>query len=141
MAGYNQQDAHEWYQFIIDRLHGCADGHTDNHDSNCPCFFHRTFYGKLRSSVTCDSCGNVTRTHEQMVDLSLDVQIQAKKRAMGGSSSAATPTLNGCLESFTAPEKLMADAYDCKGCGGPQKASKQMQIKKLPAILCMQLKV
>lgn len=77
-----------------------------------------------------------------MIDLSLDVQIQAKKRAMGGGGSASTPTLNGCLESFTSPEKLMADAYNCSGCRGtPQKAIKQMQIKKLPTILCMQLKV
>lgn len=142
MAGYYQHDAHEWYQFLIDRLHACTEGHSDNSEKACPCFFHRTFYGKLRSSVTCDKCGNVTRKDEPMIDLSLDVQIQAKKRAMGGIGSAGTPTLNGCLESFTSPEKLMADAYNCNGCGGtPQKATKQMQIKKLPAILCMQLKV
>jgi ubiquitin carboxyl-terminal hydrolase 22/27/51 len=52
------------------------------------------------------------------------------------------PTLNGCLDSFTSPEKLMADVYNCSGCGNtPQKATKQLKIKKLPAILCMQLKV
>lgn len=142
MAGYYQHDAHEWYQFIIDKLHACTEGHVDNSEKGCPCFFHKTFYGKLRSSVTCDKCGNVNRTDEPMIDLSLDVQIQAKKRAMGGGGSASTPTLNGCLESFTSPEKLMADAYNCSGCGGtPQKAIKQMQIKKLPTILCMQLKV
>lgn len=77
-----------------------------------------------------------------MVDLSLDVQVQAKKRALGGHGSSSTPTLNGCLESFTSPERLMADVYNCSGCGGtPQKATKQLRIKKLPAILCIQLKV
>ena len=142
MAGYYQHDAHEWYQYLIDKLHASTEGHSENSEEGCPCFFHKTFYGKLRSSVTCDKCGNVTRTHEPMIDLSLDVQIQAKKRAMGGIGSG-TPTLNGCLESFTAPEKLMADVYTCDAaCGGtPQKATKQMQIKKLPAVLCMQLKV
>lgn len=76
------------------------------------------------------------------MDLSLDVQVQAKKRALGGGGSAATPTLEGCLESFTSPERLMADVYNCSGCGGtPQKATKQLRIKRLPAILCMQLKV
>lgn len=76
-----------------------------------------------------------------MVDLSLDVQVQAKKRAMGGNGTSP-PTLSGCLESFTSPEKLMADVYNCSGCGNtPQKATKQLRIKKLPAILCMQLKV
>lgn len=143
MAGYHQHDAHEWYQYLIDKLHLCTEGHSENSQDSCRCFFHKTFYGKLRSTVTCDKCGNITRTDEPMIDLSLDVQIQAKKRAMGGIGSSGTPTLNGCLESFTTPEKLMADVYTCDDeCGGtPQKATKQMQIKKLPAFLCMQLKV
>ncbi|OJJ49168.1 hypothetical protein ASPZODRAFT_1411344 [Penicilliopsis zonata CBS 506.65] len=141
LAGYQQQDAHEYYQFLVDKLHASTDGHLEGHEMGCPCFFHKAFYGKLRSSVTCDKCGNVTRTEDPMIDLSLDVQIQAKKRAMGGTGPSTVPTLNGCLESFTSPEKLMADVYNCSGCGGtPQKATKQLRIKKLPAILCMQLK-
>ncbi|KAL3428836.1 hypothetical protein BDV09DRAFT_181414 [Aspergillus tetrazonus] len=142
LAGYQQQDAHEYYQFLVDKLHTSAEGNRENHEKGCSCFFHRTFYGKLRSSVTCDRCGNVTKTEDPIVDLSLDVQVQAKKRAMGGGSGpSATPTLSGCLESFTSPEKLMADVYNCSGCGNtPQKATKQLRIKKLPAILCMQLK-
>jgi hypothetical protein len=115
----------------------------DDHDQGCPCFFHQTFYGKLKSSVMCDNCGNITKTEDPMLDLSLDVQVQAKKRAMGGGvGPSATPTLNGCLESFTSPERLMAGVYNCSECGGtPQKATKRLRIKKLPAILCMQLKV
>ncbi|KNG83968.1 ubiquitin carboxyl-terminal hydrolase [Aspergillus nomiae NRRL 13137] len=141
LAGYQQQDAHEYYQFLVDKLHSSTDGHHENHEKGCPCFFHKTFYGKLRSSVTCDKCGNVTRTDDPMVDLSLDVQVQAKKRAMGGARASSPPTLSGCLESFTSPEKLMAGVYNCSGCGGSaQKATKQLRIKKLPAILCMQLK-
>ncbi|KAH8435032.1 putative ubiquitin C-terminal hydrolase Ubp8 [Aspergillus melleus] len=141
LAGYHQQDAHEYYQFLVDKLHATTDGHQENHEKGCPCFFHKTFYGKLRSSVTCDKCGNVTRTEDPMVDLSLDVQVQAKKRAMGGSGPSSPPTLTGCLESFTSPEKLMAGVYNCTSCGDtPQKATKQLRIKKLPAILCMQLK-
>ncbi|KAF7591377.1 hypothetical protein BBP40_001603 [Aspergillus hancockii] len=136
LAGYQQQDAHEYYQFLVDKLHTSSDGHHENHEKGCPCFFHKTFYGKLRSSVTCDKCGNVTRTEDPMVDLSLDVQVQAKKRAMGGAGPSSTPTLSGCLESFTSPEKLMAGVYNCSGCGGTsQKATKQLRIKKLPAIL------
>lgn len=126
----------------MDKLHASTEGHMDGHNKSCSCFFHKAFYGKLRSSVTCDQCGNVTRTEDPMVDLSLDVQVQAKKRAMGRLTSLSTPTLSGCLESFTSPERLMAGVYNCSGCGGtPQKATKQLSIKKLPAILCMQLKV
>ncbi|THC91464.1 hypothetical protein EYZ11_009072 [Aspergillus tanneri] len=141
LAGYHQQDAHEYYQFLVDKLHASTDGHQEDHEKGCSCFFHKTFYGKLRSSVTCDKCGNVTRTEDPMVDLSLDVQVQAKKRAMGRAGPSCLPTLSGCLESFTSPEKLMAGVYNCSGCGDtPQKATKQLRIKKLPAILCMQLK-
>ena len=140
LAGYQQQDAHEYYQFLVDKLHASTEDHHENHQKGCPCFFHKTFYGKLRSSVTCDKCGNVTKTEDPMVDLSLDVQV--KKRAMGGGVGSSTPTLSGCLESFTSPEKLMAGVYNCSQCnGGSQKATKQLRIKKLPAILCMQLKV
>lgn len=141
LFGYQQQDAHEYYQFLVDKLHATTAGHTEGH-GKCRCFFHKAFYGRLRSSVTCDSCGNVTKTEDPIMDLSLDVQVQAKKRALGGGGSTATPTLGGCLESFTSPERLMADVYNCSGCGGtPQKATKQLKIKRLPAILCMQLKV
>ena len=140
LAGYQQQDAHEYYQFLVDKLHSSADGHVDGNDRPCNCFFHKAFYGKLRSSVTCGHCGNITRTEEPMVDLSLDVQ--AKKRSMKGSSPTTSSTLTGCLKSFTSPEKLMAGVYKCSGCGSTQyKATKQLRIKKLPAILCMQIKV
>lgn len=143
MAGYRQQDAHEFYQYLVDKLHGTDDEHVDEYDKPCQCFFHRAFHGKLRSTVTCDKCGNTTETEDPMIDLSLDVQVQAKKRAMGGViGPSSTATLKGCLESFTSPEHLLADAYNCGQCGGtPQKATKQLQIKKLPAILCLQLKV
>ncbi|EDN08743.1 conserved hypothetical protein [Histoplasma mississippiense (nom. inval.)] len=98
--------------FLVDKLHAGAHDHVENHNKTCHCFFHNAFYGKLRSSVTCDKCGNVTQTEDQMIDLSLDVQVQKKKRALGGGESTATPTLDGCLQSFTSPEKLMADAYN-----------------------------
>jgi ubiquitin carboxyl-terminal hydrolase 22/27/51 len=78
-----------------------------------------------------------------MADLSLDVQAQNKKRKLGRSNPSSTATLTGCLDSFTAVEDLHADAaYHCEKCGNtPQRASKRLQIRKLPAILCMQLKV
>lgn len=80
-----------------------------------------------------------------MADLSLDVQLQNKKRKLGrsSSSSSTTGTLLGCLDSFTASEDLHADAaYHCAKCGNtPQRASKRLQIRKLPVVLCMQLKV
>ncbi|KAL1975030.1 hypothetical protein VTN31DRAFT_5234 [Thermomyces dupontii] len=145
LAGYQQQDAHEFYQFLVDRLHLSAEGHEAVPDKKCGCFFHKAFYGKIRSSVTCDRCGNVTVTEDPMMDLSLDVHVQGKKRLLGGRENGTflskPTTLSGCLESFTAPERLVADQYNCGICGeSAHRATKQLRIKKLPAILCMQLK-
>ncbi|KAK5795923.1 hypothetical protein VI817_005208 [Penicillium citrinum] len=143
MAGYRQQDAHEYFQFLVNSLHACTPGHSESHDTKCECFFHQTFYGELRSSVMCHKCGKTTHTYDPMADLSLDVQLQNKKRKLGRSTaSSTTATLTGCLDSYTAIEDLHADAaYHCEKCGNtPQRASKRLQIRKLPAILCMQLK-
>ena len=144
MAGYRQQDAHEYFQFLVNSLHSCTPGHSESHGTKCECFFHRTFYGELRSSVMCHKCGKTTHTYDPMADLSLDVQLQNKKRKLGRSTaSSTTATLTGCLDSYTAIEDLHADAaYHCEKCGNtPQRASKRLQIRRLPAILCMQLKV
>lgn len=143
MAGYRQQDAHEYFQFLVNSLHACTPGHSESYESKCKCFFHQTFYGELRSSVMCHKCGKTTHTYDPMADLSLDVQAQNKKRKLGRASTSSAATLTGCLESFTAVEDLHADAaYHCEKCGNtPQRASKRLQIQKLPAILCMQLKV
>lgn len=143
MAGYRQQDAHEYFQFLVNSLHSCTPGHSESYDTKCECFFHQTFYGELRSSVMCHKCGKTTHTYDPMADLSLDVQLQNKKRKLGRSTaSSTTATLTGCLDSYTAVEDLHADAaYHCEKCGNtPQRASKRLQIRKLPVILCMQLK-
>ncbi|KAI9871069.1 MAG: hypothetical protein M1830_003479 [Pleopsidium flavum] len=82
------------------------------------------------------------------MDLSLDLRVQAKRRKKWSRGSEAgelcqTTNLASCLRTFTSCEKLQANAYTCTSqiCGGlPQKASKELGIKKLPPVLCMQLK-
>ncbi|KAJ5777665.1 hypothetical protein N7520_000911 [Penicillium odoratum] len=142
MAGYRQQDAHEYFQFLVNSLHAATPGHSESHGKKCRCFFHRTFYGELQSSVMCHKCGKTTQTLDPMADLSLDVQLQTKKRKLASRASSTPATLTGCLDNFTAIEDLSADAsYHCEKCGNtPQRASKRLQIRKLPSILCMHLK-
>lgn len=143
MAGYRQQDAHEYFQFLVNALHAATPGHSESYGTKCQCFFHRTFYGELQSSVMCHKCGKTTHTFDPMADLSLDVQLQNKKRKLAARSSSTPATLTGCLDNFTAIEDLSPDAsYHCEKCGNtPQRASKRLQIRKLPSILCMHLKV
>ena len=155
MAGYQQQDAHEYFQSLIDHLHNSTRTPSSTFDTkdskNCSCLFHQIFYGKLRSTVTCLSCRNQTTADEPFVDLSLDLRQQAKRRKLDPKPAGTkTPPedapleLTQCLRNFTRQEKLAPDAYTCrsKECGNtPQRARKHLTIKKLPPTLCIQLKV
>ncbi|KAI4149025.1 MAG: hypothetical protein LQ340_004820 [Diploschistes diacapsis] len=153
LAGYAQQDAHEYFQSLLDHLHISSGCTTSKDKKDCNCLYHQLFYGKLRSTVTCLSCKNMTVVEDPIVDLSLDLRQQAKRRRLNPKASglnnksnmeeSAPLELSQCLKSFTAPEKLFSDTYVChsRECGDtPQKARKHLTIKKLPPALCIQLK-
>ncbi|KAF2470362.1 ubiquitin carboxyl-terminal hydrolase-like protein 22 [Lindgomyces ingoldianus] len=144
LAGYQQQDAHEYMQFILNALH-LQNGGSSDCDSDCKCIVHRTFYGKLSSTVTCDKCRNVTATLDPYMDLSLDVRNQSKKRKLNlqesnGDDSFSPLDLRECLERFTSREKLAATEYTCQNCDGQQTVTKQLSIKRLPPVLPIHLK-
>ena len=141
LAGYQQQDAHEYMQFILNTLHLANGGSTDA-DEDCKCVVHQTFCGKLSSTVTCDTCRNVTTALDPYMDLSLDVRTQAKKKKINVSNGEETLLdLRDCLESFTAREKLGSAEYTCRNCDSPQNATKQLSVKALPPVLSIHLKV
>lgn len=139
LAGYNQQDAHEYMQFMLNTLHLQNGGSPEN---DCTCIIHQTFYGKLCSTVTCDKCKNTNTALDPYMDLSLDVRNQTKKRKTedkGGEENALD--LRDCLERFTSREKLAAEDYTCHSCKERQNATKQLSIKRLPPVLPIHLKV
>ncbi|PGH26623.1 hypothetical protein AJ80_01752 [Polytolypa hystricis UAMH7299] len=146
LAGCKQQDALEFYQFAVDKLHTGANDFREDFHVKCRCFFHKALYGKLHSTVTCDVCGNVTQAEDPILDLSLDLQLD-KKTNLGGkpgkagsnAATAPTPSLEACLKSFIAPEKIAE--VNCSGCGGnSDRVTRQVRIKRLPVTLCIQLK-
>ncbi|KAH8727111.1 ubiquitin carboxyl-terminal hydrolase-like protein 22 [Phaeosphaeriaceae sp. PMI808] len=141
LAGYQQQDAHEYMQFILNTLHLANGGATDSDSEDCKCVVHQTFNGKLSSTVTCDSCRNVTTAQDPYMDLSLDIRNQGKKRKLNADKGDETPLdLRDCLERFTAKEKLGSAEYTCRNCDSPQNATKQLSIKRLPPVLAIHLK-
>lgn len=80
-----------------------------------------------------------------MMDLALAFQVRRKTKAVLGGGVAeqgpdTTPTLEGCLSSYTAEEQLAPSDYTCAECTA-KGATKQLKMKKLPVIMCMQLKV
>jgi ubiquitin carboxyl-terminal hydrolase 22/27/51 len=137
LAGYNQQDAHEYMQFMLNTLHLQNGGSSE---TNCRCIIHQTFYGKLSSTVTCDKCKNTNTALDPYMDLSLDVRNQAKKRKLEVKSGDDEPlNLQDCLDRFTGREKLAADDYTCQSCK-EKGATKQLSIKTLPPVLPIHLK-
>ncbi|KAF2197413.1 ubiquitin carboxyl-terminal hydrolase-like protein 22 [Delitschia confertaspora ATCC 74209] len=142
LAGYQQQDAHEYMQFMLNALHQQNGGASyDSSSADCTCVIHQTFYGKLSSTVTCDKCRNVTTAEDPYMDLSLDIRSQAKRRK-ADPNAAEEPVLDlrDCLDRFTGREKLAAAEYTCRKCESQQNATKQLSIKQLPPVLAIHLK-
>lgn len=141
LAGNHQQDAHEFYQFLAGGLHTASSD--ENDQLKCNCFFCKALFGKFQSTLICPICRHTSPTEQPLLELSLDVQLHSKKRQMNGKlHGSVTPTLAGCLQSWVTPEELIMEGYQCQGCHSyPDKLTKQLRIKQLPAMLCMQMKV
>ncbi|RKP37715.1 hypothetical protein BJ085DRAFT_15791, partial [Dimargaris cristalligena] len=165
LAGYSQQDAHEFFITALNQIHS---GLSQNeHTLGCYCVVHQTFAGLLQSTVTCRSCGHVATAHDPMLDISLDIRPLPRRPKKGGANGGTAPSHNppnnnnsnsnnnnnniakfeiphslvDCLQRFTSPESLGSQEYHCGSCGSAcREASKQMLIKLLPPVLSFQLK-
>lgn len=150
LAGYEEQDAHEFFQFLAQELHRtnkCDNGRSNidddaidgKSDETCNCIIHQTFYGKSQSTVTCQNCLGVTTSVEPFLDLSLGLNNMARKNKKQNGVKQRPLTLQRCLdEEYKRPERC---EYTCQTCNGPQDAKKQLSIKRLPNVLCVQFKV
>ncbi|ODV95940.1 hypothetical protein PACTADRAFT_41013 [Pachysolen tannophilus NRRL Y-2460] len=148
LAGYTEQDAHEFWQFLLDEMHKAdillLENKTEQNnqkkiENDCPCITHRTFSGELQSSITCSKCRKVTTTIDPMLDLSLEILQQNRKVAGKSLPPIRQMNLLDCLKRFTTPEKLDV-LYNCSTCGHKTMVYKQLKIKKLPPVLGIQLK-
>ncbi|GAB7356371.1 hypothetical protein MBLNU459_g7155t1 [Dothideomycetes sp. NU459] len=148
LAGYQQQDAHEYLQFILNSLHSANldDDEKEEKAEDCACIIHRTFCGLLRSTVQCSKCKNVTAATDPFMDLSLDLRSPGgapkKKKALNGAAEPRPPPIDlaECFDRFTSAELLPAADYRCRTCDGPQNATKRMSLSRLPPVLPVHLK-
>ncbi len=151
LAGYSQQDAHEFLGFLLNSLHTAI--MNDDNGKNvrkCPCVVHTVFGGWLKSTVTCSGCKNITTALDPFMDLSLDIKsvpvVKKKKLAMiNGTSTVkeiAPMDLSECLDRFTSTEILSAEtgSYNCRHCSSPQEVKKQFSISRLPPVIPIHLK-
>lgn len=139
LAGYGQQDAHEYFQFILNQLHESSGFDSPQGANDCACIAHKTFSGRLRSTVSCLTCGTLSVTFDPIVDISLDIRQEISR------STPATPlSLLDCIRNFASPERLPAvegylcESDECKRTA--QIVTKHLTFKKLPATLCIHIK-
>ncbi|KJE95416.1 ubiquitin carboxyl-terminal hydrolase [Capsaspora owczarzaki ATCC 30864] len=133
LAGYEQQDAHEFFIATLDAMHTHCRGTL----LNCHCIIHRVFTGALQSDLTCLRCGSVSSTVDPFWDISLD--LRHHKGATGTPEELQPNSLEQCLHRFIRPERL-TEQISCGNCKTHQDCIKQLTIKSLPVVVCCHLK-
>jgi ubiquitin carboxyl-terminal hydrolase 22/27/51 len=136
LAGYHQQDAHEFLMAILGALStpgdSLAPANKESKVSNN--IADVVFGGELQSDVNCLQCGNTSTTMDPFLDISLHLKTHANE------SSSVLSSLYECLQRYTRKEKLDRDVYTCAKCGTKQESTKQLTIKSLPIVMCFHLK-
>lgn len=150
LAGYSQQDAHEFLGFILNSLHEANTEEEEKKDAkDCECVVHQTFAGMMRSTVTCSTCKTVNSTSEAFMDLSLDIKsagvvVKKKKLALTGATQTVKEQLpvdlTECLDRYTTAETLSSDNYTCRKCDGPKEAKKKLTLTRLPPVIPIHFK-
>lgn len=151
LAGYSEQDAHEFWQFLIHQIHKndtTSARYLKNKEStpavendntrqpepkSCDCIIHKTFSGTLESTLTCTVCGSSRKIEDPMLDVSLEIQ---DKR---DGEKASLTDLHSCFMKYTKVEDLDV-LYECQSCKTRTKVTKRLALKKLPPVLSIQLK-
>lgn len=154
LAGYQQQDAHEYLQFILNALHSANINPDEKEEKaeDCQCVIHKTFGGLLQSTVTCGKCKNTTTALDPFMDLSLDIRKEGPKKKKTlmdkkGADKSGEPQiplpsmhLSECFDRFTASETLPSADYTCRKCEAQQTATKRLSLSRLPPVLPLHLK-
>ncbi|XP_063894855.1 ubiquitin carboxyl-terminal hydrolase 3 isoform X2 [Helicoverpa armigera] len=138
--GYQQQDAHEFLRYMLDRLHTeLQQLLPDRADSGCvprapsASIVTAVFGGTLQSEVRCLACGTESKKFDPFLDLSLELPEIGRHEA--------PVALSDCLSSFVQVEELAdTERYFCSSCKSKQKSTKQFWIRRLPNVLCLHLK-
>ncbi|XP_055908152.1 ubiquitin carboxyl-terminal hydrolase nonstop [Eupeodes corollae] len=146
LAGYEQQDAHEFFIATLEILHlHCINSKNDERNkvptystsetcpTQCKCIIDQIFTGMLQSDVVCQACKNVSTTIDPFWDISLDLG-----EVEGGTSPKS---LIDCLERYTRAEHLGSTAkIKCSTCKSYQESTKQLSLRTLPSVASFHLK-
>lgn len=146
LAGYEQQDAHEFFISTLDVLHRHSKVGSTQHSGDCNCIIDRIFTGGLQSDVTCQNCGGISTTVDPYWDISLDLGSSANRLSETGEycfgdEISVPKSLESCLQRFTRSEHLGSGSkIQCSRCQSYEESTKQLTLKKLPIVACFHLK-
>ncbi|KAG6878569.1 hypothetical protein C0993_003024 [Termitomyces sp. T159_Od127] len=125
-----QEDSHEFLRYAIDALQkSCLAEQSRKVDPKVAetTWVHQIFGGRLRSRVTCLSCGYNSDTFDRVLDISVDINNQQG--------------LKDALKKFVAIDHLKgADKYKCDKCKKHVNADKRFTIDEAPLVLTIHLK-
>lgn len=137
--GYQQQDAHEFLRYMLDRLHTelqqlLPPERAEAGFVRAPAsIVTAVFGGTLQSEVRCLACGTESKKFDPFLDLSLELPETGRHES--------PVALTDCLASFVQVEELAdTERYFCSSCKCKQKSTKQFWIRRLPNVLCLHLK-
>ncbi|XP_013382197.1 ubiquitin carboxyl-terminal hydrolase 3-like [Lingula anatina] len=137
--GYQQQDAHEFMRYLLDRLHTELLTLLPYPNPSSPYIGPKgkstivtaIFGGLLQNEVNCLICGTDSKKHDPFLDLSLDIP----------DCKEGLVNLSECLSHFTEVEELEeSELYNCGTCKRKQRSTKQFWIRRLPNVLCLHIK-
>ncbi|XP_021886853.1 ubiquitin carboxyl-terminal hydrolase 21-like [Carica papaya] len=128
---YQQEDAHEFLQSILDKLERCCldsekkDDSLSSHDIN---IVEQVFGGRLLSRLQCCNCGHYSDTYEPSIGLSLEIE--------------EVDALQNALLSFTSVEKLEdpETKFKCENCKETVLKEKQLMVDRAPSVATFHLK-
>ncbi|KAI9205679.1 uncharacterized protein BJ171DRAFT_458324 [Polychytrium aggregatum] len=94
------------------------------------------FQGQLKSTLTCLACGKTSTTFNPFMYLSVPIPATGSKHG-----KVTAVGLRACLDKFVEEETLDGDdRWHCPKCKVARKATKRLEITKLPVILLIHLK-
>ncbi|GMJ15097.1 hypothetical protein HRI_005178900 [Hibiscus trionum] len=125
---YQQEDAHEFLQCMLDRLESCFSKPKNDLSSVDDCLVKKVYGGRLVSRLCCCNCGHVSCTYEPLNDLSLEIE--------------DADSLPSALESFTKVEKIedLEAKFRCENCKEQVSVEKQLMLDEAPSIATFHLK-
>jgi len=156
--GYQQQDAHEFLRYMLDRLHTelllllPGKFRNDRIDevmrgaplSKSNSIVTSVFGGTLQSVVTCMSCRSTSKKLDPFLDLSVDIPQHFTgpvRKCKDRDSGTWNCHIHDCLQKFMETEELTdSERFFCNTCRSKQPSTKKFMIRRLPNVLCLHIK-